>query len=155
MEEVVVQSAGSGDFLAIRAKPWGVDTDWYYEGPDVTVELSCRGLKAVAVLPADIANTQRLGPLFWEIDRDWRGWTGEKLVGIDGRDWLWVSATHDGSGHVALTVGISAGWPDTAAWVARGTLNIDVGTAAAIAAELDRWQAVVWPAEHRWPEPFR
>jgi hypothetical protein len=154
VEEVVVRSAhASGDFLSIRAKPWDDDAAEYYEGPTVMVELSCQGLRGVAVLPAYVTDAERLQSLFHEIDRDWRGWSGAKAAGVEGRDWLWASATHDGQGHVALTVGLSAGWPDTAAWVARGTLHIDVGSVAAVAADMDRWVSVVWPPEHRWREP--
>lgn len=137
----------------MRAEPWNDNAGDYYEGPDTTVELSCGGLHAASVLPDYIADAERLSPLFHEIDREWRGWEGEKSTGMPDRDRLAVSAVHDGRGHVLLTVHLSEGWPQDAWWSVRATLQIDVGSAAAIVDALDRWKMIVWPPEHRWREP--
>jgi hypothetical protein len=154
--DVSIRSAASGsDFLALRAEPWSDAADEWYEGPDVAVELSFGGLHAVTVLPAYIADAERLAPLFHEIDRDWRGWHGEKAAGSQDRDWLAVSARHDGQGHVDLKIHLSDGWPVGAAWSVSAHFPIDVGSARAIAEALDRWLTVVWPPEHRWRAPGR
>jgi hypothetical protein len=154
VKEVVVRSAlKSTDYLSIRAEPWNDNAGEYYEGPKVEVELVCGGLRAKSVLPAYIADAERLGPLFHDINGDWRGWEGAKLAGVADRDWLSVAATHDGKGHVELTISLSNGSPGTSGWSARGTLSIDLGSAAAIATDLDEWLDEVWPAEHRWREP--
>jgi hypothetical protein len=145
-------SAQASDRLVLRAETWG-DSSQPYEGPDVHVTLTCGAMSAESVLPAYVADAERLGPLFQEIDGDWRGWAGEKAAGVLGRDWLSVTATHDGRGHVALSVSLASGWPETAVWSARATLLIDVGSAAAIARALDDWLLDVWPPEHRWRTP--
>lgn len=153
VEEVVIRSRSSDEFVAVRAEPWNDDAPEYYEGPDVTVELKVGGLHAVTVLPAYIADAERLGPFFHEIDRDWRGWIGAKTAGVEGEAWLWLSATHDGSGHVAMTVGVSSGWPMDLGWLARGTLYMDVGSFASFASAMDAWFETVWPPQHRWRSP--
>lgn len=152
IEEVAIRSAASaGDFLALRAEPWNENANDHYEGPDVRVELSCGGLHAESVLPAYIADAERLALFFHEIDREWRGWAGEKSAETSDGDWFSVSAVHDGLGHVLMTVHLAQGWPLVAAWSVRATVAIDVGSAASIADALDRWMAVVWPP--RWQDP--
>ncbi len=133
--------------------PWDDSAEDYYEGPDVQVELVCGGLRASTTLPAYIADAERLAPLFREIDRDWRGWDGGKKAGDPGRDWLSVSASHDGSGHVRLSIHLADGWPMETAWSVNAELTIDVGTAPDIATKLERWQAAIWPTEKRWRTP--
>jgi hypothetical protein len=139
--------------LVLRAEPWGESSQAYYEGPDVHVTLNCGGMQAESILPAYVADAERLGPFFHEIDRDWRGWDGEKVMGVPGRDWLTATARHDGRGHVAVAVSLAAGWPESAAWSVRGMMSIDVGSAASIAQRLDDWLKIVWPPEHRWRTP--
>ena len=154
IQEVRIRSAlDEGDYLSLRAEPWNDDAAFGYEGPDVTVVLSRKGLNARSVLPAYIADAERLPMFFREIDRDWRGWIGEKRAGLLGRDWLSASATHDGRGHVALTFHLAAGWPDTAPWSARAVIPIDVGSAAEYAKALDDWVTALWPPERRWRTP--
>jgi hypothetical protein len=152
--EVEIQSSDrASDRLVLRAESWSGTSQEYFEGPDVHVRLTCGAMTAESVLPAYIADAERLGPLFQEIDRDWRGWAGEKTAGVAGRDWLSASASHDGLGHVSLAVSLAAGWPETVGWSVRGTLLIDVGSAASIAKALDEWLLLVWPPEHRWRTP--
>ena len=152
--EVTIRSAASASyFLALGAEPWNEEAGDWYEGPDVTVELSLGSLRAVTVLPAYIADAERLAPLFHEIDRDWRGWPGTKTAGLLGRDWLALSAVHDGKGHVELTIHLSEGWPMAAAWSVSARIPIDVGSAGSIADALDGWQAAIWPSRHRWRKP--
>ncbi len=150
-EEVVIRSATSADsYLALRADPWDDTSMDFYEGPDVTVELCCDDLRAVAVLPAYIADGHALAPLMHEIDRDWRGWEGEKSAGMPDESWLAVTATHDGSGHVELTVHLGSGWPMFATWLVKARFRMDVGSAARHARDLDAWVAKVWPPESRY-----
>jgi hypothetical protein len=152
--EVAIPSAlGSRDGLLLRAEPWQESSDASYEGPDIHLTLTCGRLQAESVLPAYVADAERLGPFFHEIDRDWRGWDGEKQMGVPGRDWLTATARHDGRGHVALEVSLADGWPGSEGWAARGRFAIDVGSAASIAKALDDWLLVVWPRDHRWRRP--
>ena len=129
LEELIIRSAADArDILALRAEPWHEDAVDYYEGTAARVELSCGGLHAQSVLPAYVADAERLAPFFDEIDREWRGWVGEKAAGMPDRDWLSVSAKHDGRGHVLLTVQLAEGWPIEAEWSVRATMPIDVGS---------------------------
>lgn len=139
----------AGDALVLGAAPWSDQSRDDYEGPDVHIEISCAGLHAKLALPAYVADIERLGLFVHEIDRQWRGWPGELVADMRHRDWLSVSAKHDGRGHVHLTVEVAEGWPMAAEWSARATIAIDIGSAAAIARDLDRWSALVWPPEHR------
>ncbi len=147
--KVIIQGADSeNDYLAIHAEAWDENSVEDYEGPNVTVEVSSGGLRAVAVLPGFVADVVRLAVLMHDIDQDWRGWTGEMSASPDS-DWLAVRATHDGAGHVALTIHLADGWPMVAAWKVDVTFAIDVGSAGRFATALDQWTAAVWPAEHR------
>jgi hypothetical protein len=148
-EKVIIQGAKSeNDYLAIHAEAWDETSLDDYEGPNVTVEISSGGLHAVAVLPGYVADVERLAVLMHEIDQDWRGWTGVKSASPDD-EWLAVRATHDGAGHVALTIQLADGWPMVAAWRVNVTFAIDVGSAARFAAALDQWTAAVWPPQYR------
>jgi hypothetical protein len=116
-EEVVNRSAaGHSGYRAIRADLWDPASGDVYDGPDVQLELVCDGLRAATMLPAFIADVERLAPLFREIDRDWRGWDGEKHSGLAELAGLRVTATHDGLGHVRLAIDLAAGWPTAPDW---------------------------------------
>jgi hypothetical protein len=154
-EEVVIRSARSDDDrLTFRAQAWDATLPDPYEGPAVTIEVESPGLHAVAVLPAIVAGLEHVALLLHEIDRDWRGWQGSKTTQVD-RDWFAVSAAHDGLGHVVLAVRLSDGWPMDPGWSVETTISIDVGSAAAHASAMDRWNQVVWPSEGRWGDVRR
>lgn len=148
MEEFILRSTRAGDFLAFRAEPWDREAR-PYEGPTISVELVCQGLSARTTLPEYNADTERLEPLLREIDRDWRGWTGEKRAGdIDDR--LAFVAAHDGLGHVVLTIFLDGEVAFVNDWSARAELSLDVGSALALANALAAWQEAIWPIAQRW-----
>ena len=139
----------AGDALVLGAAPWSDQSRDDYEGRMSTSRSPAPGYTPSWRSPAYVADIERLGLFVHEIDRQWRGWPGELVADMRHRDWLSVSAKHDGRGHVHLTVEVAEGWPMAAEWSARATIAIDIGSAAAIARDLDRWSALVWPPEHR------
>ena len=149
MEEFVLRSTRAGDSLAFRADAWNNEVS-DYEGPVVTIELVADGFRALTSLPEHIADTERLEPLLREIDRDWRGWEGQKRAGDPDRDRLAFAASHDGLGHVLLTVFLDEGFTAPSVWSGRVELVFDVGSASAIADSLGHWQESTWPVARRW-----
>jgi hypothetical protein len=116
-----------------------------YEEPDVTVTLDIEGVHASATLPWYSVAAEGMAQFFREIDRDWRGWEGEKLFG-DAEDTLRIAATHDGLGHVRVWISFWDDYPHAAGFFVSALLPITVGEAPAVAEALEAWTAEVWPA---------
>lgn len=90
-----------------------------------------------------------LAAFFRQIDRDWRGWDGEKQAGTRADDYVAMSARHDGNGHVTLAVRLGEGWPAGPGWSVRIHLPLEVGAAGRIADDLEAWSRSVWPLDPR------
>lgn len=153
VEEFMLRSRHSEDlYLALRAEPCNEFCDQYCDGPETLVELSQDGLSAAAVLPGYVGDARPLSTLLHEVDREWRGWVGTKVVGEPGKSWLAFTATNDGSGVVLLSV-VLTNDPTWRSWSVESNLELDVGSVARHSAELDRWLAAVWPDDRPTPEP--
>jgi hypothetical protein len=74
-----------------------------------------------------------LGDFFESLAHDWRGWRGEKIwTALEGD--VSLTASHDGAGHVALSVELRAE-PSTTRdpdWMARVVLLLEAGSLDAL-----------------------
>lgn len=93
------------------------------------VELHDEGLSARREVKLSLptqAEEPDLVAFFAGLDDDWRGWDGERSWrSLDGR--MWITARHDGKGHVSLgaTLQQHAHSPD--AWLARVFITLEAG----------------------------
>jgi Family of unknown function (DUF6228) len=97
------------------------------------VTMQAAGLSADAEVDLDGAGYiyyfPPLAEYFSSIATDWRGWPGVKTW---GRNPLSFEATHDGLGHIALTIVLSQPPCVLSGWRAQVTLNMDAGRLDAI-----------------------
>jgi Family of unknown function (DUF6228) len=87
------------------------------------VELQTDGLNAATDIDLD-AIRRRVGPIdefFATLAADWRGWEGERSW---GQPPITLTATHDGLGHIRVTVGLEEFYDR---WRVRGELVLDAG----------------------------
>ena len=150
METVTIRSATTSQiYLSLSAFALSVDEHDYYAGAAVHVELAVVDLRAASTVVPPYADDFRLLPAFFEeMNRDWRGWSGAKVWNSPDSDYVALSATHDGKGHVLLMVHLvgESRWesqPD--AWKVRAGFDLDIGSMDRIAAEVRAWCAAVWP----------
>jgi hypothetical protein len=95
------------------------------------ITLQSTDLSATADFDTDVVrfHALSLADYFASLAADWRGWSGTRTW---GRNTLILEATHDGLGHIALTVKLGQNlYPN--AWRAQVTLKIDAGALDAIA----------------------
>ena len=103
------------------------------QAEQLTWTLELPGLHATDdILFADWDGGPRsLARFFSELGASWRGWTGT-LEWTGGGGEAHLSATHDGIGHVELTVAMRVHWngqpPYPDQWTARGVIALEPGS---------------------------
>ncbi|WP_144660124.1 DUF6228 family protein [Paenarthrobacter nicotinovorans] len=125
MDEVVI---GHHGVLIVRAERKKPNSDGTSEYLIVTADLG--GLRASKRV-YDFDGWSALLSYFEELERDWRGWDGDKSFDSLERDFR-LSAKHDG--HVRVTFEIeNFDRPDP--WTAMGVVNLDPGEELTAAVE--------------------
>jgi|SRR5581483_7413916 len=121
----------SNDGGALTIEPDGQPEPFYWH-----VTLRAPELSATADVDLDTLRhtTSPIGEYFRALSRDWRGWTGSRTWGDRP---LALTATHDGLGHVALTVELDHS-VDPDAWSVRATIQLDAGRLDGAARQADR-----------------
>jgi hypothetical protein len=77
---------------------------------------------------------QQLALFFEDLASSWRGWEGEKTWHALETP-FYLSATHDGLGHITLSVRVEEGWvPPT--WSAKTSLVLEAGSLDELAARV-------------------
>jgi hypothetical protein len=110
----------SNDGAALTIEPDGRPEPFYWH---VVLQASHLTASADVDLDALRHTTPPISEYFAALAQDWRGWPDTRIW---GRRPLTLSATHDGLGHVALTVEVEQSlYPH--AWSARVTLHLDAG----------------------------
>jgi hypothetical protein len=125
-EPLVIRAVPAPDAWVLYppADPWG---DGYVAV--MRVELHGNGLRASTEvnlsLPGD-GSEHDLIVFFQGLADDWRGWAGVRTWrSLDGK--LWIGASHDGAGHVALAASVRASAVAPDAWHAGVVVTIEAG----------------------------
>ena len=137
IEQISLRAHNGVTAVVFGVDPSTVETAGY-EGPDVSIEILLGDLEARAVIPTYAFDLEGIAEFFREIDRDWRGWAGEKKFEGPGR-WFAMDAEHDGKGHVDLKVTLSNGWPMKRLWTVEATVPMDVGSIDGLAGQFEDW----------------
>jgi hypothetical protein len=127
-EHLVIKSNGTRCKLQLA-----IDAD------EFIVTITDHGLTAEARgwWNSEMEEPQQLARFFEDLASDWRGWDGQKSWRALERPFF-LSATHDGLGHVTLTVRLEEGWVDPN-WSAEAHLAIDAGGLTELATRVARF----------------
>jgi hypothetical protein len=104
---------------------------WWFQA-----EIAVSGLEArTRVSLADHPEEKPMAPFFWELAREWKGWTGEKKwSAYEGG--LSLSCVHDGLGHVRITTELrDPSWT----WAVRADLALEAGELETVARQVERF----------------
>ncbi|MFZ0043670.1 MAG: DUF6228 family protein [Solirubrobacteraceae bacterium] len=114
-----LQLSGGGGSLTITSEESPEPLYW-------RVTLTSGGLHASTDIDLDAIrhSVEPIGEFFLRLAADWRGWQGERRWGDDP---LMLSATHDGLGHVAITVQLVTNIYSEPVWEARASIQLEAG----------------------------